>query len=505
MSSANSANLLNLLYGHDPFLPAVRTVDGFGMTYGRLRTVVEATGVSLRRMDIQAGDPVAIVLPNGPHMATAFLSVAAAATAAPLHPGLREREFRAQLEDLAARALVVSASARGESVTAARDVGVPVLELEPTSTEGDFRLVGSVGSRHADPSAPSDTALLLSTSGTTSRPKLVPLSHANLVASAANIARTLRLAPSDAALNLMPLFHIHGLVGVLLASMRAGAEVIAAPGFQPLQFFRWLAAARPTWYSAVPTMHQAIVQRSARASMDLHDRLRLARSSSAALPPSVLAEIEQRFECPVIESYGMTEASHQMTSNPLPPSARKPGSVGVPAGPEVAVMDGAGRLLGNGETGQIVIRGANVMRAYLRAPAGGDAFRKGWFCTGDLGFRDEDGYYTISGRLKELINRGGEKISPREIDEAMLLHPDIKQAVAFALPHTKLGEDIAAAVVLAEGSTLTRKALRTFLSERISAHKVPREVVFTESIPKGPSGKLRRIGLAQALGLTSSR
>ena len=245
------------------------------------------------------------------------------------------------------------------------------------------------------------------------------------------------------------------------------------------------------------------MQRSARNAASLgRSQLRLIRSSSAALPPSVLAALEQAFGCPVVESYGMTEASHQMASNPLPPAVRKPGTVGLAAGPEVAIMDGAGSLLPVGATGEVVIRGANVMAGYVDNPqANASAFHGQWFRTGDQGICDSDGYFTITGRLKELINRGGEKISPREIDEALLEHPAVAQAVAFAVPHAKLGEEIAAAVVLEEGSDLTQAALGQFAAERLAAHKVPRVVRFVEAIPKGPSGKLKRVGLAKDLGL----
>ena len=301
----------------------------------------------------------------------------------------------------------------------------------------------------------------------------------------------------------MPLFHIHGLVGALLSSLCAGSEVVATPGFQALRFFHWLDSLQPTWYSAVPTMHQAILQRAARnrASLAL-GRLRLIRSSSAALAPTVLASLEDTFGSRVIESYGMTEAAHQMTSNPLAPLERKPGTVGIAAGPEAAVMDASGELLDPFETGEVVVRGANIMGGYVDNPeANATAFSGDWFRTGDQGFRDADGYFTITGRLKELINRGGEKISPREIDEALLEHPAVAQAVAFAVPHPKLGEEIAAAIVLQEGFDLTQRQVREFAAERLAGFKVPRQILFVDGIPKGPSGKLKRVGLARELGL----
>jgi acyl-CoA synthetase (AMP-forming)/AMP-acid ligase II len=262
-------------------------------------------------------------------------------------------------------------------------------------------------------------------------------------------------------------------------------------------------AARPTWYTAVPTMHQAIVSRAGRNRSAIEaNPLRLIRSSSSSLPPQVMAELEETFSCPVIESYGMTEATHQMASNPLPPAARKPGSVGVAAGPEVAIMDAGGRLLPQGETGEIVIRGDNVTAGYENNPeANAENFTEGWFRTGDQGVIDPEGYLTITGRLKEIINRGGEKISPREVDEVLMDHPAVAQAVTFAMPHPKLGEDVAAAVVPREGETVEERALREFAAARLADFKVPRKVLVLDEIPKGATGKLQRIGLAEKLGL----
>ncbi len=499
------ATVPELILGHPAELPALRSADGAQLTYGQLREQVDSTQTALNSWGIGRCDAVALVLENGPHMAAAFAGVASAAAAAPLHPGLLEHEFRSSLESLHAKALIVDSDSESAATTAASELGIPILHLAPKAGAGSFRLPPGSGARPArpGPATSDDPALLLHTSGTTASPKLVPLTHANLTASARNIARTLRLSPGDSCLNVMPLFHIHGLVGALLSSLCAGSEVVATPGFQALRFFHWLDSLQPTWYSAVPTMHQAILQRAARnrASLAL-GRLRLIRSSSAALAPTVLASLEDTFGSRVIESYGMTEAAHQMTSNPLAPLERKPGTVGIAAGPEAAVMDASGELLDPFETGEVVVRGANIMGGYVDNPeANATAFSGDWFRTGDQGFRDADGYFTITGRLKELINRGGEKISPREIDEALLEHPAVAQAVAFAVPHPKLGEEIAAAIVLQEGFDLTQRQVREFAAERLAGFKVPRQILFVDGIPKGPSGKLKRVGLARELGL----
>jgi acyl-CoA synthetase (AMP-forming)/AMP-acid ligase II len=301
----------------------------------------------------------------------------------------------------------------------------------------------------------------------------------------------------------MPLFHIHGLIAAVLSSLAAGGSVFCTPGFNALRFFQWLGEAKPTWYTAVPTMHQAILARAARNRDALNAApLRFIRSSSASLPPQVMAELETVFGCPVIESYGMTEAAHQMASNPLPPRARKPGSVGPAAGPEIAVMAEDGGIMPAGATGEIVIRGPNVTAGYENNPdANRTAFAHGWFHTGDQGTMDDEGYVRVTGRLKEIINRGGEKISPLEVDEILMDHPAIAQVVTFATPHDKLGEEVAAAVVLREGSEANEQAIRDFAASRLADFKVPRRVIILDEIPKGATGKLQRIGLAAKLGL----
>ena len=301
----------------------------------------------------------------------------------------------------------------------------------------------------------------------------------------------------------MPLFHIHGLMAAVLASISAGASVFCTPGFNALRFFAWLGDARPSWYTAVPTMHQALLARAERnAEIIAGARLRFIRSSSSSLPPQVMRALEETFGAPVVEAYAMTEAAHQMTSNPLPPLPRKPGTVGVAAGPEVGVMDEQGTLLEAGQVGELVIRGSNVTEGYENNPeANAACFTNGWFRTGDEGVLDDEGYVTITGRLKEIINRGGEKISPREVDDALMDHPAIEQVVTFAMPHDKLGEEVAAAVVLREGAEAEAREIRRFAADRLADFKVPRKIVFVAEIPKGATGKLQRIGLAEKLGL----
>ena len=486
--------------------PALLAPSRASLTYVELRRQVESTVETLNALGIGRNDRVAIVLPNGPEMAAAFLAIAAGATTAPLNPAYTAQDFTFYLQDLGVRLLVVPSNSTSPAIDVARTLGIAVaqLQFDGNAACGTFDLVcdttmertESPGYAKAD-----DVALVLHTSGTTSRPKLVPLSQANICASAANVMNALALTAGDRCLNVMPLFHIHGLIAALLGSMRAGAAVFCTPGFSADRFFGWMREAKPTWYTAVPTMHQTILDRTANEAEVLKAaHLRLVRSSSASLPPEVMKALENTFSAPVIEAYGMTEAAHQMTCNPLPPRARKPGSVGIAAGPEVRIMDAAGRLLPPGTAGEVVIRGPNVTAGYVNnAQANAAVFTDGWFRTGDEGMIDEDGYLRLTGRLKEMINRGGEKIMPREIDEVLLSHPSVRQAVAFAVPHPTLGEDLAAAVVLRERGSMEPQDLRLFALERLAAFKVPSQVVFVDDIPKGPTGKLQRIGLADRL------
>lgn len=498
-----------LLHGRAEHI-AIAAPDRPPLSYRALRDLAARTVRDLNAMGIGRHTPVAIVLPNGPEMAAAFIAVASGATTAPLNPAYREQELEFYLSDLQAKALIVQSGMQSPARSVAARLGIATLELvpDPAGQAGAFTLAptdlaGAAPAADGGMAEPDDVALVLHTSGTTARPKMVPLSHANLTASARHIGATLALCPEDICLNIMPLFHIHGLMAAVLASLAAGAAVYATPGFNALRFFAWLSESRATWYTAVPTMHQAILARAARNDDTLkHSRLRLIRSSSASLPPQVMAELERIFGAPVIESYGMTEAAHQMTSNPLPPRPRKPGSVGVAAGPEVAVMDDAGALLPPGSTGEVVICGPNVTRGYVNHPeANAKAFTSGWFRTGDQGSIDNDGYLHLTGRLKEIINRGGEKISPLEIDSVLMDHPAVAQVVTFALPHEKLGEDVAAAIVLREGHTATEREIKEFAASRLADFKVPRRVVFVDEIPKGATGKLQRIGLSERLGV----
>ncbi len=451
----------------------------------------------MAQLGLSGGDRIAVALPNGVAMATTFVGVAASAVCAPLNPKYTEAEADFYLTDLDAGLVVVEGDTAPGVRAAAERLGIPILDLqvEPLVSE---TTAAPMGERDGD-----DIALILHTSGTTSRPKQVPLTHSNLLASARSIQSTLRLDASDRCANVMPLFHIHGLVACLLASLHAGASVVCTAGFDPRSFFDVVTRLGCNWYSAVPTIHQAVLG-AAGADPDGASRsdLRFIRSSSSSLPPSVMNRLEQQFGVPVIEAYGMTEAAHQMASNQLPPGDRRPGSVGIAAGPEVSVVDGDGNHLESGMVGELVIRGDSVMGGYLSPlEANEDAFFGDWFRTGDQGTIDTDGVVTLTGRLKELINRAGEKIAPREIDEALLADPDVAEALAFALPHPTLGEDVAAVVVPVDPDGFDEAAVLDRLRSRLSDHKIPRRLVVVEELPKGATGKPARIGLAEKLGL----
>jgi acyl-CoA synthetase (AMP-forming)/AMP-acid ligase II/acetyltransferase-like isoleucine patch superfamily enzyme/acyl carrier protein len=474
------------------------------LTYARLLQQAEATVRQIRSAQLKRNDPVAIVLPNGPEMAVCFVAVACGATCAPLNPAYRSEEFDFYLSDLNARALIVSANSDSAAVEVARKRNIPLIHLEtaPENEAGAFTLRVPEAPAATDSYAqPDDVALVLHTSGTTARPKIVPLTNANVCTSGHNVSLTLDLTAKDRCLNVMPLFHIHGLIAAVMASLTAGGSVVCTPGFDAEKFFPWLDAFEPTWYTAVPTIHQAILGGLSRhRDIVLRRPLRFIRSSSAALPKEVMKELEDAFHTQVIEAYGMTEAAHQMTSNPLAPWPRKPGSVGIAAGPDVAIMNEAGVLLPTGEVGEVVIAGPNVTPGYENnAAANKGAFCDGWFRTGDQGRFDDEGYLFLTGRLKEIINRGGEKIAPREVDDVLTQHPAVAQAVTFAMPHRTLGEEVAAAVTVKKGTSVTSREIYDFAAARLADFKVPKQILILDELPKGPTGKLQRVGLADKL------
>jgi acyl-CoA synthetase (AMP-forming)/AMP-acid ligase II len=473
------------------------------ITYQGLREQVEAVAADLAALGIERGDRVGIALPNGLPTIVCFLAASMAGTAAPLNPAYREEEFRFYLEDTAARLVLLPPSGAEEARRAAGD-RVPVVSVDMDAA-GTVRLSDAPKGRSFTPPAVDDTALVLHTSGSTGRPKRVPLAHANLSISARNVANTYGLTPDDVALCVMPLFHVHGLVASTLATLATGGTVVVPSKFNPLSFWRVVRDYQVTWYSAVPTLHQLLLARVEPGSPKPPgaEGLRFIRSCSASLAPQVMHDLEAAFGAPVLEAYGMTEAAHQMSSNPLPPSARKPGSVGPGTGVGISIMNGEGQHLKTGERGEVVIKGPNVIQGYENNPeANATSFVDGWFRTGDQGFLDGDGYLTLVGRLKELINRGGEKISPREIDEVLLTHPSVAEAVAFGVSHPTWGEEVAAAVVLR--NPVSESDLLAYCKERLADFKRPKQIHITDVIPRTATGKIQRRLVAEAFSRVAS-
>jgi acyl-CoA synthetase (AMP-forming)/AMP-acid ligase II len=479
--------------------PAIAVPGGVRLTYSGLREQVAAAADQLAKLGVGRGDSVALVLPNSAEAIVLFLAAASVGTAAPLNAAYKEDEFRFYLHDTGARVLVVPPG-QGEAARRAKPAGVSLVEAY---MDGRGRLAMDSdasldGSRTAGSPGDDDIALVLHTSGTTSRPKLVPLRHRNLFASAANIAATYSLAPNDVALCVMPLFHIHGLMASTMATFRSGGLVVVPPKFDPMTFWPTLHDHGATWYSAVPTMHQLLLMRNRGERPPGADGLRFIRSSSSALAPETMAQLESRFGAPVLEAYGMTEASHQMASNPLPPAPRRPGSVGLGTGVRLGIMADGGTVLPHGspDPGEVVIQGPNVIDGYSNNPeANAASFADGWFRTGDQGTIDAGGYLSLIGRLKEMINRGGEKIAPREIDDVLKQHPAVGEAVAFGSPHPAWGEEVVAAVVLKE--PVAEKDLIAFARERLADYKVPKRLYIVDKIPTTATGKIQRRAVAE--------
>ncbi len=504
--------LLDLLGGRDDSSPAIGAVEGGVLSSGQLRAEIARHARALAGCDIGRGDAVALVAPNGPEALVATLAVAEVACVAPLNPAFTEAEFRFYLEDLGARAVVVSGECGVVAARAADACGLPVLVLrQGAAGVGSFELDlpalrsprGARDPRHAE-----GTALLLHTSGTTSRPKLVALGRESLCRSARAIGASLHLGPADVCLNVMPLFHVHGLIGAALSSLAAGGGVCCAPAFNPHRFLRWLEASGATWYTAVPTIHQTVVARAGSAAgvaPQIRRSLRFVRSCSSPLPMSVRGGLADVFQVPVINAYGMTEATHQVSCTPFPPAGNGPGcrqGVGLSTGPDVRVLGANGEWLLAGEPGEIALRGATVITAYERPEeANHTSFHEGWLRTGDEGVIDGEGGITLTGRLKELINSGGEKISPYEVEDVLLRCPGVSEAVCFAVPHRSRGEAVGAAVVLGQEGGADEKALRRFAAGQLAAFKVPERILVLDRLPKGPTGKLQRIGMAARLGI----
>lgn len=468
------------------------------VTYDSLRQQVLQMADALASAGISRGDRVAIALPNGLPAIVSFLAASIAGTAAPLNPGYPYEEFLFFLRDTGARLLLCPPVGAEFVRAAAGDLKIPILPVE-MSEKGVVHIINApTGAKATEPAA-DDIALVLHTSGSTGRPKRVPLRHFNLAVSSANIANGYGLTEEDVALCIMPLFHIHGLIGSTMATLVSGGTVVVPTKFNALTFWRTVREHRVTWYSGVPTMHQLLLAR-ARQKPSEAATLRFIRSCSAPLSSELIHKIEDLFGVPFVEAYGMTEASHQMTSNPLPPRHRKAGSVGVGTGIRVSIMDKDGNHLGTNQCGEVVIQGASVFRGYENNPeANAHALVNGWFRTGDQGMLDEDCYLHLTGRIKDIIIRGGENVAPHEVDEILLKHPAVAAAVTFGCLHPTLGEEVAAAIVLHEPGGCDERELIRHCREFLAEYKCPSKIYFVESIPTTATGKIRRRVVARAI------
>jgi len=495
--------VLKMFQDHNDDNVALTSETNSKLLYGELKLFVYKISRQLAGNGITNKDRAAIILPNGPYMASSFLAISSYMSAAPLNPAYKTNEYEFYLKDLSPKIVIVEPNSKNNVIEVAKKLKIPICEIkiQKDSPPGLFDLFEK-SSEYSLPEE-NDEALVLHTSGTTSRPKIVPLTNKNIFSSAVNISKSLELSEIDHCLNIMPLFHIHGLIAILATSMKVGASVCASNGFNAIKFLELAKSEKITWYSGVPTMHQTILLRTEKnleLAKDL--KLRFLRSSSASLPPAVFKKLNSIFKCPVIEAYGMTEATHQMTSNPLPPKIQKPGFVGIPAGPDVCIMDDNDKILNQGEVGEVCIKGNNVTLGYDNNPeANKKSFSNGWFRTGDQGYFDQDGYLKISGRLKEIINKGGEKISPLEVDNILMDHPLIEQAVCFGYEDKMLGEEIAAAIIVKEGQNFSEIDVKNYVEEKLVKFKIPKKIFFVNEIPKGATGKLQRNTLAKNFGL----
>ena len=498
---SDAQTLLDLLQTAEANEPAIFLPDrGISINYDCLRKQVHVLADALAAAGIQRGDRVAMALPNGLPAIVSFLAAATAGTAAPLNPAYRHDEFCFYLEDTSARVLLCPENGGDEARQAAKERGIPVLSVT-MDDGGGVHLANEETKQRASAlsPAPDDVALILHTSGSTGRPKRVPLKHRNLATSAHTIVRTYGLSPDDVALCAMPLFHVHGLVASTLSTLLSGGAIVVPTKFNPLAFWRLVRQYHVSWYSAVPTIHQLLLTRAATGERpEFTGTLRFIRSASTPLSPEIMHKMESLFDVPLLEAYGMTEAAHQMASNPLPPEVRKPSSVGKPTGCSISVIDSDGNHLGEEQRGEVVIRGENVFSGYENNPEANEtAFVEGWFRTGDEGFIDLDGYVHLTGRLKEMINRAGEKIAPREIDRVLMMHPAVAEAVTFGFPHPTWGEEVAAAVVLHEPES--EAALLKFCRQRLAEFKCPKKLYFVKAIPQTATGKIRRNAVAAEL------
>ncbi|MEY3395630.1 MAG: hypothetical protein RL346_1866 [Verrucomicrobiota bacterium] len=431
----------------------------------------------------------AIVMPNGPMLSLTILGASCVGTAMPLNPTYHLAEFRMYLKRLRADYLVVEEDHQLAEI-AAQDLSIPIIRISDVK----FR---KKTDRSFNPDQ-NDIALILMTSGSTGKPKPVPLSHRNLCISAAEVADSLYLSESDICLSMWELYHIGGLVDLLLSPILAGGTILCTSGFNSASFFQLLEAYGPTWFQCVPTALHEIISLAKRENIDTKNhKLRVLRLVASRLPESLQIVAEEKFGIPVLQTFGMTEAGPLITSTGLPPATRKLGSVGPTLGTEIRILDSDHNEVPRGVTGEIAIRGENVFLGYEdEDEENKKRFHNGWFLTGDLGFLDEDDHLFLAGRSKQLINRGGEKINPVEVEDVLVRHFAVEDAAVFPIEHRTLGEDVAAAVILKAGTNCTENELRALAAEQLAVFKVPQRIMFIEEFPLTAIGKIDRLELA---------
>ncbi|KAL4324393.1 hypothetical protein GQ457_11G023760 [Hibiscus cannabinus] len=501
MATVTLTGLLNKAAAEFPNRRALSVSGKFDLTHAQLKHLIDHAASLLVASGILPGDVVALTFPNTVELVIMFLAVIRCrATAAPLNSAYTAEEFEFYLSDSESKILLIPGEGIKAAEAAASKLNIPfvsaILPDENSKMTLSSNPDSNLDSVHQLVNDPADVSLFLHTSGTTSRPKGVPLTQLNLGTSVLNIKSVYELTESDSTVIVLPLFHVHGLLAGLLSSLVSGASVTlpAAGRFSASTFWTDMIKYNATWYTAVPTIHQIILDRHESKPEAEYPKLRFIRSCSASLAPSILERLEAAFGAAVLEAYAMTEASHLMASNPLPSSGpHKAGAVGKPVGQEMAILNEQGEVQPPNSNGEVCIRGLNVTKGYKNNPeANKSAFQFGWFHTGDIGYFDSDGYLHLVGRIKELINRGGEKISPIEVDAVLLGHPNVAQAVAFGVPDEKYGEEINCAVIPREGVSLEEADITQYCKKNLASFKVPKKVFITDSLPKTATGKIQR-------------
>ncbi|PYI29315.1 acetyl-CoA synthetase-like protein [Aspergillus indologenus CBS 114.80] len=478
------------------------------ISYQQLHNQIAAFQAKLAKLGVGHGAAVSLALTNSYEFIVAFLAASwQRAIAAPLNPAYKQEEFEFYIDDLSSTLVLIpqgSYAKAGPAVRAGRKYNAAIAECYWNGTEIvlDVKEQGKLsgnGGVDVQQAQPDDVALVLHTSGTTGRPKAVPLTHKNLTTTMRNIKATYNLTPADRTYLVMPLFHVHGLLAAFLAPLYSGGSVIVPARFSASEFWADFITYKANWYTAVPTIHQILLKSPLPSPVPA---IRFIRSCSSPLSPKTFQDLEKALNAPVLEAYAMTEAAHQMTSNPLPPAKRQPGSVGLGQGVEVRILDAAGREVAQGQEAEICVRGENVTAGYLNNPAANQSSftPDGFFRTGDQGKKDADGYVIITGRIKELINKGGEKISPIELDNTLLHHPAVAEAVCFAIPdEAHYGEEIGAAVVVKAGASATEAELKAWVESKLAKFKTPKKIWLVPQIPKTATGKTQRRKVAEAM------